>query len=159
MSIPLNIFYVDADPVRAARDLADQHATKMVLESVQLLASAHHLSGTATPDLPKLTHRNHPCAKWVRSSIHHYRWLARHAVALAEEFERRYGHPHSWAGLATFLATNEPPLSKASFVEPPQAMPEHCRVDGDCVAAYRKYYKDEKSRFARWMHSPLPEWW
>lgn len=151
---------MDSDPVRAARDLADQHITKMLLESSQLLASAHHLSGSPMPEsFPKLTHQNHPCSKWTRASIHNYRWLARHAVAISEEFERRYRHPHSWVNIIRWLSVNEPSLPDMPFSEPPQAMPDACKVEGDCVLAYRRYYKMEKSSFARWMYSPLPEWW
>jgi hypothetical protein len=29
-------------------------------------------------------------------------------------------------------------------------MPDHCKIEDDCVAAYRKYYITEKAHFARW---------
>lgn len=45
----------------------------MILESAQLLASAHWVTnpeGTKdVPEMYRLTHKNHPCAVWVRQSI------------------------------------------------------------------------------------------
>ena len=39
-------------------------------------------------------------------------------------------------------------------------MPEHCKVPGDAVASYRKYYILEKRRFATWKApSKMPEWY
>jgi hypothetical protein len=44
--------------------------------------------------------------------------------------------------------------------DPKPAMPEHCKVPGDSVASYRKYYIIEKRRFASWK-SPavIPDWY
>lgn len=156
----MNIFYIDLDPVQAAKGLCDQHVTKMLMEGAQLLASVHHLHGSVIPDgFPKLTHRNHPCSVWTRSSIRHYRWLALHTVALCDEFQARFGHPHSWADIARWMIRNEPHVPDLGFTEPPQAMPSDMMVDGDAVTGYRKYYKLVKSSFARWNHSTPPSWW
>mgnify|MGYP006239010293 CR=1 FL=1 len=41
----MNIFVVDRDPNRAARQLPDRHVTKMILESAQMLSivySSHY---------------------------------------------------------------------------------------------------------------------
>ena len=39
-------------------------------------------------------------------------------------------------------------------------MPEHCKVPGDSVASYRKYYILEKRRFATWKSpAKIPEWY
>jgi len=40
-----------------------------------------------------------------------------------------------------------------------QAMPDHYKVSGDAVQAYRNYYIGDKARFAKWKESSLvPEW-
>ena len=39
----MNIFYVDKDPYEAAAMLADKHVVKMILETAQLLSTAHRL--------------------------------------------------------------------------------------------------------------------
>jgi hypothetical protein len=40
----MNIFFVDKDPRIAARCLVDTHVSKMLLESVQLLSTAHRIA-------------------------------------------------------------------------------------------------------------------
>ena len=66
---------------------------------------------------------------------------------------------HAREATIRWLLTHEPSLPTAGFTEPPQAMPEHCRVEGDAVAAYRTYYIVEKSHFAVWRHSETPPWY
>lgn len=51
----INIFYVDSDPIIAARNMVDRHVVKMILETAQLLSTAHRfLDGTemeVSPDM------------------------------------------------------------------------------------------------------------
>lgn len=54
----MNIFYLDRDPVVAARYLADQHILKMQIESAQLCCAAHWCNNSKAPY--KLSHKNHP---------------------------------------------------------------------------------------------------
>ena len=37
----MNIFYLDKDPVKAAQYSCDKHVVKMILESAQMLCTAH----------------------------------------------------------------------------------------------------------------------
>ena len=38
-------------------------------------------------------------------------------------------------------------------------MPEHCKIPGDAVASYRKYYIKDKVRFAKWEpRAKTPDW-
>ena len=39
----MNIFYISEDPVQAAQWMVDKHVVKMILESAQLLSTAHRL--------------------------------------------------------------------------------------------------------------------
>ena len=65
----MNIFVLDNDPFKAAEYQCDKHVVKMVLETAQLLCSAHETAPY------KRTHYNHPCAIWTRSSLSNYMWL------------------------------------------------------------------------------------
>ena len=38
----MNIFYLDSDPVKAAQIQYNKHVVKMILESAQMLCTAHH---------------------------------------------------------------------------------------------------------------------
>ena len=41
------------------------------------------------------------------------------------------------------------------------AMPDHCKIAGDVVGSYRKYYILEKRRFAKWEKhgAVMPDWY
>ncbi len=88
----MNIFYIDADPKQAAQQLADDHIRKMQIESAQMCSVAHWVTGSTAPY--KQSHTNHPSTKWVRSSIHHYRWTIQHGLEVCAEFKKRYGKRH-----------------------------------------------------------------
>jgi len=96
----MNIFYLDKSPVLSARYQCDKHVVKMILESAQLLCTAHRvLDYTLTSEhdskgLYKSTHKNHPSAIWARSGYEQYSWLYHHFIALGNEYEYRYHKKH-----------------------------------------------------------------
>jgi hypothetical protein len=137
----MNIFYVQSDPVQAAKDLTDQHVLKMGIESAQMLATAHWMNGSFAPY--KKAHVNHPSTKWTRESIQHYRWLAKHAKAILQEFTARYGNVHKTEQIVDWLIDNEPNIEDRGFVPPPQCMPEEYK-NPDTIAAYRNFYIKDK---------------
>ena len=52
----MNIFYLDKDTIIAAEMMCDKHVVKMILESAQLLSTAHRvLDGDAYADRVCLT--------------------------------------------------------------------------------------------------------
>ena len=161
----MNIFYVDKDPVIAAQMMCDKHVVKMILESAQMLSTAHRvLDGDDYADdvgLYKMVHKNHPSTIWVRSSELNYRWLWEHYVALMNEYTYRYGKTHATSKLRNALdktPDNMPPiqLTDTPFTDPPQCMPAYCKGD-DTVKAYQTYYIVEKSGFAKWTNRVPPK--
>ena len=68
----MNIFYLAHNPTDCAQMHCDKHVVKMILETAQLLSTAHHERGSTAPY--KSTHRNHPSAVWVRSGVKQYQW-------------------------------------------------------------------------------------
>ena len=71
----MNIFYLDRNPILAADKQCDRHVVKMILETAQLLSTAHYELDGESPAY-KPTHKNHPSAVWVRKSLDHYLWAA-----------------------------------------------------------------------------------
>ena len=59
----MNIFYLDKDPVKAARAQYNKHIVKMILESAQMLCAAHHVLGN--PDAVSYTHLTLPTNREV----------------------------------------------------------------------------------------------
>jgi len=137
----MNIFYLSDCPKEAAVQQHNKHVVKMILESAQMLCTAHHELGEVDERFYKKTHMNHPSAKWVRESTAHYMWLYQHMLELGEEYTRRYKRKH-----LTITKMEEllkvPPLETpvAGFVPPPQCMPEEYQGK-DCVEAYQRYYE------------------
>ena len=107
----MNIFYLDKDPKIAAQYHNDKHVVKMILESCQLMSTAHRiLDGTQSIGLSKTErkvkrwtlpdereqilyiagHVNHPSAVWVRKNVDHYRWLFDLTYYLIYEYKYRY---------------------------------------------------------------------
>ena len=140
----MNIFYLDRDPIEAARLQCDRHVVKMILETAQLLSTAHAELDGASPAY-KPTHKNHPSAVWVRSSANAYIWTWHHLKALGREYQARYGKVHKT--IREHL-DNLAPLPKALagdvtvFTDPPQCMPDEYKRD-DTTLAYRLYYNSK----------------
>ena len=69
----MNIFYLDKCPVKAAKYQYNKHVVKMILESAQMLCTAHHAIMGEDADVPyKVTHRHHPCTIWTMKSGQNY---------------------------------------------------------------------------------------
>lgn len=150
----MNIFYLDRDPKSCAKMHCDKHVVKMILETAQLLCTTHWLCGSEAQY--RATHKNHPSTVWVRSSINHYRWLCKLGIELSKEYTFRYGKTHKSQSVIQWCMDNEPSLPNKPFVDPPLAMPEHCKLS-DTVESYRNYYLIEKSYMATWKCN-RPDW-
>jgi len=153
----MNIFVLDLNPVGAAQMQCDKHVVKMILESAQLLCGVHWMTGREAPY--KLTHKNHPCSKWARESLSNYDWLAQHACELCNEYTRRYGRVHKSQETIVWCYDNLPDIHNNGLTEFYLAMPDDCKIKGDPVQSYRKYYKKYKNHIAKWNHSEKPEWY
>ena len=154
----MNIFFLDRDPVTAARLHSDQHVVKMVLETAQILCAALFRHGIASPYKP--THARHPSVLWAGDSLSHWRWTRALGLALGEEYTYRRGRVHASA-LVIAALPETPAIPDTCWTDPPQAMPDAYR-GADAVAAYRAYYAGEKSRFAgkgpaTWTERPKPD--
>lgn len=174
----MNIFVLDDDPVIAAKLHCDKHVVKMILESAQLLSTAHRLidgvpydgssrSGRKAkrwqlPDnrdsvLYQATHINHPCAVWCRETSENYKWLYRMFIGLTDEYSFRYGKTHKCVDMTTQLNAVPNSIRIANLTEFPQAMPDECKTK-NAADAYKNYYIIHKKRFAVWTKREVPEW-
>ena len=147
----MNIFYLDKCPDKAARLQYNKHVVKMILESAQMLCTAHHCYGNAEQKLNvpyKQAHLNHPSTVWTRRSKSTYMWLYNHMMALGDEYTKRYGKTHlSITKCKDFLATPPKHIQGEEFIQPPQAMPDEYK-DPCSIQAYWNYYIGEKHTIA-----------
>jgi hypothetical protein len=159
----MNIFYLSHKPSRCARWHCDKHVVKMILETCQLLYTAHWVLAAAAGGLPDLKgapplkgdpsqrgyrsirNKNHPCAIWTRESREHYFWLCHLGLALCDEFRHRFRKQHSCFQHLLWLTENAPAALKGTGWRPPaQAMPPEYQRQGNSIAAYRAYYTGSK---------------
>ena len=182
----MNIFYLHKDPIEAAKQSCDKHVVKMIVESAQMLSTAHrmidgnlytdktktgrkikrwkHPNPNMEKTLYKACHTGHPSTVWVMESAYNYHWLYKHMMALNTEFKMRYGHilDHKTVQLLEGALMYPPKNISLNTIatDPPPAMPDYCKIPGDSVASYRKYYIYEKQRFATWKSpSTVPAWY
>lgn len=155
----MNIFYLSDNPEEAARYHVDKHVVKMILESAQMLCTAHRLLDNKEDDrLYRSTHKNHPCSKWVRESSTNYNWLYNHFCALCDEYTYRYGKVHLTDKKLRHILKDLPKnIQQANITQVAQAMPDEYK-NSDPIIAYRNYYIVEKSRFAVWSKREKPSW-
>ena len=113
----MNIFYLHSDPHIAAKWHVDKHVVKMIVESAQLLCTAHRMNdGIKTEarsktgrktwryimederrqeQLYQAVHYHHPSAVWCRETKQQYKWLYDLFKYLGHEYTHRYGKVHS----------------------------------------------------------------
>ena len=148
----MNIFYLHKNPQKAAEYQYDKHVVKMILESAQMLCTAHHhyaesYSQIVEPPYKK-AHYHHPSTVWARANKPQYFWLYNLMIALGKEYTRRYGKTH-----LTITKCKDPLLlpphgmPDGFFTSPPQCMPD--KYKNTCsVKAYWNYYIGEKHSVA-----------
>jgi len=155
----MNYFYVEKDPTSAAQALCDKHVVKMILETAQMLSTAHRLTEYPQADFVyKPTHSNHPSTKWLRSSQIAYKHGLQHLCALFDEYRHRYNKTHATERLLPYLSQVPEALPDLPFVDPPQCMYDECR-HSDTVEAYRSYYRVRRNEIdMRWTNREAPAW-
>jgi hypothetical protein len=179
----MNIFAIDKDPIQSAMWMVDRHVVKMVLETAQLLSTAHRIldgtmyidaSGLARPHGRKVkrwrlpderervlysaTHINHPSAVWCRATVHNYGWLYQHFVALMNEYTYRYGKVHKCESMSQWLVYPPKNIKIAELTPVTPAMPDEYKVPNDHVESYRNYYRIAKERMHKWTKREKPAW-
>jgi len=179
----MNIFVLDLDPKKCAEYHCDSHICKMITEHNQILGSIaytargvnrkaeitpefineffqgfprKHLDGKSHPY--GIGYKNHPCTQWAKASRENYEWLCDLNLEMCKEYTKRYGRIHAGQRITEWYAHNQPRLKEIGMTPFAQAMPDDCK-NPDVVKAYRKYYQDYKSRFAKWAHGPTPNWY
>lgn len=179
----MNIFILDENPTKAAKYQCDKHVVKMILESAQLLSTAHRvldgvestiivnnrrkkiwsLNDERESNLYAATHVNHPCNLWSRESCSNYFWLFDHFESLMWVYAYRYGKYHACTKLVDYL--QHPPnniedkkLTPFAICMNEEDYP-NCKVKNDPILSYRNYYKQKYNKMQmHWTADKIPEW-
>lgn len=180
----MNIFVLSECPVESAQLQCNKHIPKMVLESAQMLSTAHRIldgkievrkskSGKTNVKYWKLdeplesviykaVHVNHPCTVWTMKTSSNYYWHYNHFIALCDEYTYRYGKQHKsdllLRNVLSALPKNIPVGQLTSHALAMGANPE-CIDHNDIVGSYRKFYQTKQQRFKMvWTKRQVPEW-
>ena len=157
----MNVFVLSENPQECAKLHCDKHVVKMIVESAQLLSTAHHVLGSGTNEMYRPAYRNHPCAKWVRESKQNYEYLYNLFIALIDEWHFRYhsndGKVHACERLVKLLKIAPRNIENSVLTPHPLCMPDQYK-ESDPVKSYHNYYREEKSRFAKWTKRSVPMW-
>ena len=181
----MNVFYLDEDPKQCAEWMVDKHVVKMIVETAQLLSTAHRvIDGLELkvllrhPETGKTrnkkvwvlddyrndifyaaTHINHPSAIWCRESVSNYNWLVDHLFALSDEYRFRYNKRHLTIEKLGYDIQSPPHgLKEWDWTPPPCAMDQQYVISDDPIVNYRNYYKYSKSNLHKWKNRQPPAW-
>jgi hypothetical protein len=184
-NIKLNLFILDEDAKKAAQLQCDKHVVKMILESAQILSTAHRVldgiimrapskSGKTmskhwihpNPNLDsilyKAVHVGHPCTVWTMQNDSNYIWHWAHFKGLCEEYTYRYGKVHSSQTLLLDVLHEIPKnIPSGKMTKQPLAMQSNpeCINKNDIVGSYRSFYQTKQERFRMaWTKREVPEW-
>ena len=151
----MNIFYLHDDPHLAASYVYDKHKVKMILESAQMLCTAHHALGNGHNAPYKKSHLNHPSTIWVRENALHYDWLWNHMIGLGREYTKRYGKHHLSIRKMIDHDMWSCPLNipYKKFERPPQCMPDEFKRS-NAIHGYWTYYIIEKAKIVNKNETP-----
>ena len=143
----MNIFFLHRNPRIAAEYHCDKHVVKMIIETAQLLYSAHWMLNSPLPETAyKLAHKNHPCSIWVRQSVTNYMWLCSLGWWLCKEYQFRYGEHkvHKSEQHIVWLLHNPPKgIPNLELTPPVLAMPNEYKQE-DPIEAYKTFYIQSK---------------
>lgn len=155
----MNIFYLDTDVRWVAEWHCDKHVPKMIVETAQMLSTAHHTSAPLIDTrLYKPAYLNHPCTKWVREVSGNYEWLYKLFLKLIDEFNYRFVKQHACERLVEPLAVTPSLIPVADRSKVALAMPPQYKA-ADPVKAYRNYYQSKQLQFEMtWRGRRVPPW-
>jgi len=175
----MNIFYIDQNPKKCAQHMVDKHVVKMILETAQLLSTAHRLldgkmvvvkshkgrnvkrwilDNELNDKIYQATHINHPSTVWTRERSGNYKWLYEHFLGLLEEYTYRYEKKHKCEELVKWLEKTPKNMPLCIFAPPYPAMDNKYIISEDSLTNYRNYYKNGKTHLYSWKNREPPKW-
>ena len=183
----MNIFVLHEDPKIAAQMHCERHILKMIIEHTQMMAATYyHTLGisrkkeilenqekvsTLFSGFPRkdengndkpymISHVNHPCTVWTRTSLSNFNWLLDCTKAMCEEFTYRYKGKHSVEAIIDWMYQNPPKIEDIGLTPFAQAMPDFYK-GSDVTEAYHKYYAFKTTYMkVNWkLEERIPSWW
>lgn len=162
----MNIFALSMNYQECAKWHLDKHVVKMPLEHAQMMCTTHHLfpNKDVEYEIPyKQTHVNHPCNKWLRSSVGNYVWLWNLTKELNKEYKYRYNKDvdhKSWLAVKDLPIPNIPYGKLTPFA---RAMPDEVKINNcndkfqNSIDSYQNYYRTNKQHIMQYTKRNKPK--
>ena len=159
----------------------DVHCNKMISEYCQILSTAHRildgqervktdnkgreslvweLPNELDEILMQVSEPNQPINEWARQNIANYQWAFSLLNEICNEFKIRNGKTHILVREGLVGALENPPqnILNGDFTEPPQAISDKYKIEGDTITAYRNFYKSKGEKLLKWRKTKAPDW-
>ncbi len=150
----MQIFYLDHDPVLAAKYHCDQHVCSQIQDVSAVLASIWKDPSLPTIKCPRKLLLS-KLALEVRCGGSIFQWLLRHICALFDEFEVRFGHKHAYeVYLISFCVS----LHSHKIRFPRRKYYLSRLSQKKYLHDFRYYYRHQKGIFAKFTNG-FPPWW
>ena len=180
----MNIFALSPVPEVAAKWHCDKHVPKMIVESAQMLSTAHRvldgildrrpsksgktrvryweLEDDREDILYKAVHVGHPCTVWTMESHSNYKWHYELFKYLCEEYTHRYDKKHLSEKLLLDILKKTPKNIKKSYMTPyalAMGSNPECMDYDDPIGSYQNFYQTKQQRFSiKWTKRVTPHW-
>jgi len=180
----MNIFALSPVPEVAAKWHCDKHVPKMIVESAQMLSTAHRvldgildrrpsksgktrvkyweLEDDREDILYKAVHVGHPCTVWTMESHSNYKWHYELFKYLCKEYTHRYGKKHLSEKLLLNVLKKTPKNIKKSYMTPyalAMGSNPECMDYDDPIGSYQNFYQTKQQRFSmKWTKREIPHW-
>ena len=151
----MNIFYTSKCPIQSARNLCLVHVRKMLVESLQMLSTAHHIlnENTATPNIYKATHKDHPSTLWLLKSDKNYNWLWQHANELHNMYNESVAYKKLHASKSKLSTLSQLPnnIPLQGFSEPPAVVSDVTKSVWYLQDTISKYQYELNLKYNEWI--------
>lgn len=154
----MNIFYTSSCPKTSALNLCIVHQNKMLVESLQILSTVHHVldGDSCMENIYKPTHQNHPSTKWVMKSAQNYMWVWQHAKKLLDLYHNRSCKAHKSTEKLKWLYHTPRNINVSEgFTEPPAVVSDKVKVLRFFHSTQKKYQLELSLKYKEWQERSL----
>lgn len=144
---------MDREVRTCARDHADQHVVEMIFENTRMLCTVVNQFGGCAP-YRLITHMLHPVGGFPVKLE-----MALQAIPGINEYRYRYRKTLDHKSASVIKTLLQPRIDNIGLKEFAYALHEVYRIPRDAVKAYRLFYINERSRFAKWSRRKEPGWY
>lgn len=158
----MNVFMLHPNMEQNAQWHRDDHVTKLIVESAQIMCTTARIHGDHDKDFmyDNISNPSIDLIEWCAESIHNFEKVREYAEALHDEYQYRYGEEkvHKSIKVIRQIETEEVNLPEDESDNICEfGMDDDVKAD-DPYRSYRRYYIQEKKDLDKYKYREAPEW-